>query len=116
MEAVELRQYTIRRRLSTFLRSILPERDFRFVRAVFQFVRFWWWCLSFYFPRLVASRLVKRTPQVYGFGAALTSSSLAEKLRSVNLLAPTKMCRVMTKFGSDKGRAPPRPGRCGRLS
>src|SRR5215469_11265869 len=104
MEAVESRQYNIRRRLSAFSRRMLPQREFQFVRVVFQFDRFWWWCLSSYFSRLVVSRLVERSPQVHSFGEPLTSSSLVTKLRSVNLLAPTKMCRVMTKYGSDKGR------------
>jgi SAM-dependent methyltransferase len=105
MEAVELRQYTIRGRLSALAWRTLPQKEFRIVRVVFQFVRFWWWCLSSYFPRLVISRLVKRTPQVHGFGAPLASSNLAKELQSVNVLASTKMCRVMTKNGSDKGRA-----------
>jgi SAM-dependent methyltransferase len=72
---------------------------------MFQFLRFRWWCLSCYVPRLVTSRLVKRTPQVRGFGAALIPSNLATQLQNVNTLAPTKMCRVMTRCGSDKGRA-----------
>ena len=104
MEAAVLRQYTIRRRVSALARRTLPQSAFQFVGAVFQFVRFWWWCLSSYFPRLVASRLVKRTPQVRDFGAPLASSRLAIKLQNVNLFAPTNMCRVMTKYGSDKGR------------
>jgi SAM-dependent methyltransferase len=104
MEAVEFRQYTTRGRLSALARRILPQREFQFVRVLFQFVRFWWWCLSSYFPRLVAPRLVKRTPQVHGFGAPPASSHLTKKLQSVNVLAPTRMCRVMTKYGSDKGR------------
>ncbi len=104
MEAVKLREYTMRRRLSALARRSLPQREFQFVGAVFQFARFWWWCLSSYLPRLVASCLVKRTPQVHGFGAPLASSQLAKKLQNVNVLAPTKMCRVMTKCGSDKSR------------
>jgi hypothetical protein len=42
------------------LRRILSPR-------LFQFVRFRWWCLSFYFPRLVTSWFVKNTPEVRGF-------------------------------------------------
>src|SRR5579862_4581540 len=71
---------------------------------IVQFVRFRWWWLSSYFPRLATSRLVKRTPQIRSFGAAGISSNLASQLQNVNALAPTKMCRVMTKYGSDKGR------------
>jgi glycosyltransferase involved in cell wall biosynthesis len=69
-----------------------------------RFLRFRWWYLSSYIPRLFSSRVVRRTPQVCRFGAALVPS-IAEQLQSVNLLAPTEMCRVMTKFGSDKGRS-----------
>jgi SAM-dependent methyltransferase len=67
-----------------------------------QVLRFRSWCLSSYFPRLISCRLIKRMPQVRAFGAALVPSNLAKQLESVNLLAPTKMCRVMTKCGSDK--------------
>jgi SAM-dependent methyltransferase len=71
---------------------------------MFQFVRFQWWCLSSYFPRLITSRLVKRTLKVRYFGATQTPAHLAKQLQGVNTLAPTKMCRIMTKYGSDKGR------------
>ncbi len=104
MKTLELRQNTIKRLLCAWLRRALSPRMFQFVRLMFQFVRFRWWCLSVYFPRLVTSGLVKRTPQVRGFGAALNRSNLANQLQSVNALAPTKMCRVMTKYGSDKSR------------
>jgi hypothetical protein len=62
------------------------------------------WCALTYFPRFVTSRFAKRTPRVRGFGLAQGSSPLVKQLESVNVLAPTKMCRVMTKYGSDKGR------------
>jgi hypothetical protein len=70
-----------------------------------QFVRFRLWCLSSYFPRLVTSWFVKRTPQIRTFGAALIPPHIANQLQRVNVWAPTKLCRVMTKYGSDKGRA-----------
>jgi len=98
MKAIELKQYTIKRLFGPVLHRILSPR-------MVQLIRFWWWCLSSYFPRLVTSRFIKRTPQVRGFGAALTPSHLAKQLQRVNVLAPTKYCRVMTKYGSDKGRA-----------
>ncbi len=69
-----------------------------------QLLRFGYRCLSSYFPRLLSSRLVRRTPQIHGFGAAATPSHVAKQLQTVNVLAPTKMCRVMTRCGSDKGR------------
>jgi hypothetical protein len=66
-------------------------------------VRFRWWYLSFYFPRLVISWFVNRTPEVRAFIGNNGASDLLRQLRSVNTLAPTNMCRVMTKYGSDKG-------------
>jgi hypothetical protein len=72
----------------------------------YQSVLSWWWrgsfCL-FYLPRLVASFFVRYSPKVQGFSADHTSEPLLRQLRSINVLAPTKMCRVMTRHGSDKG-------------
>lgn len=65
--------------------------------------RFHWWCAGYYGRRL-ASRFTCQLPGVRAFGAAADGSALARQLRSVNALAPTPMCRVMTKYGSDKGR------------
>ena len=98
MRALELRQHTIKPLLRALLRPILSPR-------MFQLLRFRWWFLSCYFPRLLSSRLIRRTPQVRGFGAALVPLNLAKQLQSVNVLAPTELCRVMTKCGSDKGRS-----------
>jgi hypothetical protein len=98
MKALGLKPYTIKRLLRPLFRRTLSPR-------MFQFVRFRWWCLSSCFPRLVTSWFVKRTPQIRSFGAMLNPSHLAKQLQNVNVLAPTKMCRVMSKYGSDKGRA-----------
>lgn len=98
MKAIELKQYTTKRILAPLVRRTLSPR-------VFQFLRFRWWYLSSYFPRLVTSWFVKHTPQVRSFGTALISPHIANQLQGVNVLAPTKVCRVMTKYGSDKGRA-----------
>src|SRR5258708_3280311 len=104
MEALELNQYTIKRRVGALLGRNLSPRTMDCVRSAAQFGRFRWWCLSSYFPRLVASGFVKRTPQVRGFGASLSPLHVTQQLQSVNMLAPTRMCHVMTKYGSDKGR------------
>jgi hypothetical protein len=98
MKALELREYKIKPLLRPLFHRILSPK-------IFQFLRFRWWCFSSYYPRLITSRLVKRAPQVRSFGAPQMPSPLASQLDSVNALAPTKMCRVMTKYGSDKGRA-----------
>ena len=98
METIELKQdATLKRVFRPVLRRTLSTRDF-------QFLRFRWWRFSSYLPRLVASRFVNQMPEVWCFGAASVSSGLAEQLQSVNALAPTKMCRVMTEHGSDKAR------------
>jgi hypothetical protein len=97
MEAVELRHHTIKHLFRPLVYRTLSPR-------MVQFLRFQWWVLSSYFPRLVTSRFARRTPQVRKFGAANVPSDLVKQLQNVNLLAPTKMCRVMTKYGSDKGR------------
>src|SRR5438552_10511189 len=97
MKAVELRHQTIKHLVRPLVYRTLSPR-------MVQSLRFLWWSLSSYFPRLVTSRFARRTPQVRGFGAAHVPSDLAKQLQSVNLLAPTEMCRVMTKYGSDKGR------------
>jgi len=68
----------------------------------FELVRMGRWYLLFYFPSLVASWFVKRKPEVYLFRCEATSD-FAHRLRDVNALAPTRMCRVMTKHDSDKG-------------
>ncbi len=97
MQSAELTQNTFKRRLGVLLRPVLPPK-------LVQFLRYALWCVLSYFPSLVTSRFVKRTPQVRGFGLAQSPSLLVKRLETVNVLAPTKMCRVMTKYGSDKGR------------
>jgi len=94
---LHLEPVTMKHLFHPLLHRILPPR-------MVQLIRFWWWCLSSYFPRLITTRFTKRAPQVRGFGTALTPSHLAKQIQNVNALAPTKMCRVMTKYGSDKGR------------
>ena len=88
---------TIKRLLRPVVRRTLSPRTV-------QNLRFRWWCFSDYLPRLGTSHLVKRSPRVRGFSASSPQSSLAKELESVNLLARTEMCRVMSKFGSDKAK------------
>jgi hypothetical protein len=98
VKALELRQYSVKPLLRTLLRPVVSPR-------VVQSARFWWWSVSSYFPRVVISRFIKRTPEVRTFGVAHVQSHLAKDLQGVNAMAPTKMCRVMTMNGSDKARA-----------
>jgi hypothetical protein len=62
------------------------------------------WLRDFYFPRFVTSIFVRRAPTVQGFPGGSDSEPRLDQLRNINVLAPTKMCRVMTWHGSDKGR------------
>ena len=98
MEAVETRHDTVKSLLRPLVRRILSP-------AAVHSLRYRWWCLSSYFPRLTASRVVKRVLEVRRFGVAPDPSDFATQLRSMNVFAPTKMCHVMTKYGSDKGRS-----------
>lgn len=98
MEAFELGQSNIKPVLRTLLRPVVSP-------PVFQYARFQWWLFFSYFPRLVVSRFVRRVSQVRGFTSTLAPSALAERLQNVNVVAPTRMCRVMTRCGSDKARA-----------
>jgi SAM-dependent methyltransferase len=53
----------------------------------------------------MTSVIIRRTPKVHGyFSDDRTSQFLLQQIRSINVSAPTKMCRVMTKHGSDKGK------------
>lgn len=78
------------------LRRNLPPR-------AYQFIRMGWWHSRFYLPRLAASCVVRHAAKVQGFSCS-GASELVGQLRRINVLAPTPMCRVMTRHGSDKGR------------
>lgn len=81
------------------LRRLLPSQSYQYVR---QSVRFCRWCRHFYLPRLAASFFVRSTSKVQGFSGDHTSE-LVQRLRGINVFAPTTMCHVMTWHGSDKG-------------
>jgi hypothetical protein len=90
------------------LRRNLSPQAFQSIRSYWRQCRFYlryrWWQCRFYLPRLVASCFVRRAPKVQGFlGGHNESAPLLNQLRGINVFAPTKMCRVMTKHGSDKG-------------
>lgn len=75
---------------------VLPRKAFLYARSI-------WSSLSLDLPSLVSFWFMRRRLEVRGFGGGGAASDLVKQLRSVNALAPTKMCRVMTKYGSDKG-------------
>lgn len=78
------------------LERILPPAAYEFLRPCY------WW-LKVHFPAPVRSWAFKLRPEAFAFGGA-RAEQLAEQCRAVNVSVPTRMCRVMTKHGSDKGR------------
>ena len=76
-------------------KSLLPQS--------FCSLRFYWWQTRFYLARSIASVFVRRFPKVQAFSDGQASEALISQFRGINVFAPTKMCRVMTKHGSDKG-------------
>jgi len=54
---------------------------------------------SFFLPQTISARFHAATPEVHTFG----SGDLNTRLHKANVLAPTRMCRTMTRCGSDKG-------------
>ena len=77
-----------------FLRQTLPPRYFNFGKTR------WWWLHHCTVPRL-KSWFIKSTPRVYGFNGK-GGSYIEERVRNVNVIAPTRMCRIMASQGSDK--------------
>jgi len=74
----------------------------RLPQTAFQQVRSCAWHGRYYWPRVAASLVVHRKPTVHGYPRG-RSSTMLPKLAAVNVFAPTDMCRVMTRHGSDKG-------------
>ena len=85
----------IKRLLSPLVRRTLSP-------TMVQVLRFRNWYFFSYLPRLLTSRFATRKPEVRGFRGAEGPSLIVEKLQAINMLAPTEMCRVMARYGSDK--------------
>jgi len=71
--------------------------------ATLESVRYWRWLLKFYTLRRLAGIVVKRPPIVLAAGAG--AETLVQRLNRINTFAPTHSCRIMTRYGSDKGRS-----------
>src|SRR5947207_2992123 len=67
--------------------------------AAYHRVGYCWWYIQVYTLRRIAAKFNRHLPVVHG-----QPSDLIERIRRVNTLASTPMCRVMTRHGSDKGR------------
>jgi len=89
------------KRLKRFLRPVVSRT---ISPKLVQRLRFRWWYFSSYFPSRVSSHFVSRTPKVRYFGPVGVQSNIDGRLQAVNLQAPTEMCCVMAKLGSDKAK------------
>jgi len=89
------------KRLKQLLRPVVSRY---FSPAAVGYMRFMSWCVCSYLPRFVSSKVFPRTPEVLRFAMAPTPSGTARQLLISNLSAPTRMCRVMAKCGSDKAK------------
>jgi hypothetical protein len=96
--AVQPSNMTPGRRIRIAARAVVR---FFLPRAVFDSLNLKRRYFCFYYPRLVKSWFVRREPNGRGFGAG--ASVLSERIQRVNTAIPTKMCWIMTKYGSDKG-------------
>lgn len=85
------------RRFSVALQRAIPRSLYRFLRSKS-------WYPLVYFPRLVTAPFTPRHPTVRGFGKLGDRSELVRDIQGVNVTKPTRMCRVMTRHESDKGR------------
>jgi hypothetical protein len=83
----------------TFVRETLRQQ---LPPEVFQFVRSCAWHSRFYWPRRAASVIVRHRSTVHTASGA-RSVALVSRLQRINAFAPTGLCRVMTRYGSDKG-------------
>ena len=79
-----------------FLRRHLPT-------DLFRLASYSWWMAYSCLPRIVSAAVIRRRSIIHIFPPDETNQLLST-LRDVNVAAPTEMCRVMTWYGSDKGR------------
>lgn len=70
--------------------------------GAYEYVHWSYWYSRRYLPRLLSSPFVRSHPKAHTFPEG-KDSALFDRLRKVNVAAPTEMCRVMTRNGSDKG-------------
>jgi hypothetical protein len=70
--------------------------------SAYHFCSTTFWTGYYYWPHLVASHFVRKNARVR-IPPGRDPSELVNRLSSINVYAPTGMCRVMTKYGSDKG-------------
>jgi hypothetical protein len=78
-----------------FLKKNLPPK-------FYWFIRYRLWLNRFYLRRLLFSHFVRRNPKVWGFPAS-AATKFVDQLRATDAFTPTEMCKVMSRYGSDKG-------------
>jgi hypothetical protein len=85
------------RTIGTVLKDTLPP-------TIFGYVRDYTWIARFYVPKLFVATFVTRNPRVIWSSARADENPVLSKICSINVILPTRFCRIMTKYGSDKGR------------
>ncbi|MEO8028161.1 MAG: hypothetical protein ABI823_16880, partial [Bryobacteraceae bacterium] len=69
----------------------------------FDWIRFLDWFVSVGLSRQAKALFRSQSPEVRIVGGNIGGLEVAEVLRQVNTIAPTRMCWTMTNYGSDKG-------------
>lgn len=62
-----------------------------------------YWGMRYFYPRQIGSLFITRPPLVTTFRDR-GEHEFVKHIRRTNTYAPTSLCRIMTSFGSDKGR------------
>ena len=66
-------------------------------------VRYYSWKVLYFWPRQIGSLFINHPPLVTTFRGC-TEPEFVKLIRSTNTYEPTSLCKLMTLFGSDKGR------------
>jgi hypothetical protein len=85
------------------MREATRERLRKFLSPrAYHFTHYFWWQVRYCLPRQIGSAFVDQSPQVSDFSAE-RGGELVEQIRRVSLVRSTKLGRIMTWHGSDKG-------------
>jgi len=69
----------------------------------YNLLRYSRWGATIYVPRLLVSLVRRSVPRIVGLWNSSEPGPL-QRLLAVNLRAPTRLCRIKTWYGSDKGK------------
>jgi hypothetical protein len=85
------------------IRSIGKAIKRRIPSRSFAFLQFLSWLVVLYVPCQACRWMSERKPRIRSFGGNNASLGLAAKISGVRLRIPTRSCRIMSWYGSDKG-------------